>query len=76
MFYKDFEVYGSPFYCHLKSSGTIQVKVLNRPDGWTVHTSDCQVIIYGTQLQIVVKRTVDPRLSTVYLFYLRCAKLT
>ena len=44
MFYKDFEVYGSPFDCHLKSSGTIQVKVLNKPDKWTVYTSDFKVI--------------------------------
>ena len=49
MFYKDFEVYGLPFDCHLKSSGTIQVKVLNKPDGWTVHTSDIKQVIYWTQ---------------------------
>ena len=41
--YKDFHVYGSPFECHLKSSNTIQVKILNKPDEWTVYTSDCQV---------------------------------
>ena len=45
MVYKDFEVYGD---CHLKSSGKIQVKVPNRLGGWTVYTSDKQVI-YGTQ---------------------------
>ena len=46
MFHKDYhwQVYGSPFDCHLKSSDTIQVKVLNNPDGWTVDTSDFRVI--------------------------------
>ena len=44
MFYKDFQVYGSPFDCHLKSSGTIQVKVTNKHDGWTVDASDFKVI--------------------------------
>ena len=44
MSYKDYHVYGLPFDCYLKSSGTIQVMVPNKPDGWTVHTSDVQVI--------------------------------
>ena len=43
MFYKDFKEYGSPIDCYWKSSDTIQVKVTNKPDGWTVHTSDYEV---------------------------------
>ena len=42
-FYHDYEVYGLPLNCHLQSSGTIQVQVPNKPDGWTVHWSDTQV---------------------------------
>lgn len=43
MFYKEYQVYGLPFGCHLKSSDTIQVKALNKPDGWTIDTSDLMV---------------------------------
>ena len=43
MFYKDYVEYGSPIDCYWKSSDTIQVKVTNKPDGWTVHTSDDKV---------------------------------
>ena len=42
MFYKEY-LYGLPFGCHLKSSGTIQVKALNKPDGWNIDTSDLMV---------------------------------
>ena len=42
-FYKEHQVYGLPFDCHLISSDPIQVKVPNQPDGWTVETSDSQV---------------------------------
>ena len=41
--YKDFRKYGSPIDCYWKSSKTIQVKVNNNPDGWTVNTSDDKV---------------------------------
>ena len=41
--YHDYEVYGSPLNCRLQSSGTIQVQVPNKPDGWTVRLSDTQV---------------------------------
>ena len=44
MFYKDYRLYSSLSDRRLKSSGTIQVKVPNNHDGWTVYTSDCQVI--------------------------------
>ena len=44
MFYKDYHMHESLFDCCLKSSGTIQVKVTNKHDGWTVRTSDYQVI--------------------------------
>ena len=43
MFYKDLKEYGSPIDCYWKSSDTIQMKVTNKPDGWTVHTSDEKV---------------------------------
>ena len=44
MCFKDFREYnGSPIDCYWKSSDTIQVKVPNKPDGWTVHTSDEKV---------------------------------
>ena len=43
MFYKDFREYDSPIDCYWKSSDTIQVNVPNKPDGWTVHTSDDKV---------------------------------
>ena len=44
MFYKDYKEYGSPVDCYWKSSGTtIEVKVLNKDNGWTVNTSDCLV---------------------------------
>ena len=44
MFYKDYHLYSSLSDCCLKLSGTIQVKVTNKHDGWTVHTCDYQVI--------------------------------
>ena len=44
MFYGDFQVHGLTFECHLKFSGIIQLKVLNKHVGWTVHSSDDQVI--------------------------------
>ena len=53
MFYKNLQVHGLPFDCHLKSSGTIQVKVLNKPDGWTVHTSDFQVPVQFKEQKLV-----------------------
>ena len=43
MFYKEYQVYDSLCDCHLKSSDTIQVKALNKPDGWTIYTSDFMV---------------------------------
>ena len=43
MFYKDYKQYGSPIDCYWKSSDTIQVKVTNKSDGWTVHTCDEKV---------------------------------
>ena len=43
MFYNNVQVYGLPLDCHLKSSGTIHVKVLDKPNGWTVCTCDDQV---------------------------------
>ena len=43
MCYKHFQVYGTPFDCHLNLSGVVQVKVPNKPDGWTVHTTDLLV---------------------------------
>ena len=44
MFYKDYHMYGSLSECRLMSSGSIQVKVTNKHDGWTVHTSELSVI--------------------------------
>ena len=42
--YNDFEEYGSPIDCCWKPSCmTIELKVKNNPEGWTVNVSDCEV---------------------------------
>ena len=58
MFYKDYKKYGSPIDCSWKSSDTIQVKVTNKPDGWTVYKSDYKVsaCTYST-VSIIVLNT-------------------
>ena len=47
IFFESFREYGSPIDCYWKSSDPIQVKVTNKPDGWTVDTNDCLVNNFG-----------------------------
>ena len=49
MFYKDYHLYSSLSDCRLKSSRTIQLKVTNKRDGWTVYTADDHQVIQGSR---------------------------
>ena len=54
MIYQGFDLYKSPFTCHLKSSGSdrIKLKVLNTSDGWDVDSTKVKLFIYNNNNEI------------------------
>ena len=54
MIYQDFDMYKSPFTCHLKLSGSdrIEVKVLNTSDGWDVDNTKVKSFIHMIAMKL------------------------